>query len=192
MHEPRVPAFPIDPLFVRRWSPRAMSGDAVSVEELMTLFEAARWAPSSRNAQPWRFLYARRDTPHWERFLSLLTESNRTWCGRASALVVVLAQRLNEDGGENGTAAFDAGAAWMSLALQGTLSALVVHAMAGFDYHRAQAELGVPGDWDVQCMIAIGRPGDPGLLPERLQAREHPSSRRPVETSAFEGLFPAD
>lgn len=191
MPEPRVPAFPIDPLFLRRWSPRAMSGEGLTDEELMSLFEAARWAPSSRNAQPWRFLYARRDTAHWAPFLGLLNERNRSWCERAGALVVVLSRRLDAEGSENWTAAFDTGAAWMSLALQGTLSGLVVHAMAGFDYDRAQGELGVSDDWDVICMIAIGRPGDSGLLPEMLQAREHPSPRRPVEESAYEGSFPA-
>lgn len=191
MSEPRVPAHPIDPLFVRRWSPRAMSGAPLSESELMTLFEAARWAPSAFNAQPWRFLYARRDTPHWVRFLSFLNERNAPWCARAAALVVVLSRKTTDAGAENWTAAFDTGAAWMSLALQGTLSGLVVHGMAGFDYDRAQAELGIPADWDVQCMVAIGRPGDPALLPEKLQAREVPSLRRPVGESAFEGGFPA-
>jgi nitroreductase len=190
MSEPRIPAFAIDPLFVRRWSPRAMSCEPIADEQLMPLFEAARWAPSASNAQPWRFLYAKRDTPHWEPFFSLLNERNQPWCARAAALIVVLSKKTTDSGDENWTAPFDAGAAWMSLALQGTLSGLVVHAMAGFDYDRAQAELGVPADWDVQCMVAIGRPGDPLLLPEKLRAREVPSPRRPVAESAFEGGFP--
>ena len=190
MPEPRVPAFPIDPLFVRRWSPRAMSGEPIADELLMTLFEAVRWAPSASNLQPWRLLYAKCDTPHWDRFFSLLNERNQPWCARAAALVVVLSRKTTDGGDENWTAPFDTGAAWMSLALQGTLSGLVVHAMAGFDYHRAQAELGVPADWDVQCMVAIGRPGDPLLLPEKLRAREVPSPRRPVAESVFEGGFP--
>ena len=190
MSEPRVPAYPIDPLFLRRWSPRAMSGEPITDELLMTLFEAARWAPSAFNAQPWRFLYAKRDTPQWERFFSLLNERNQPWCASAAALVVVLSKKTTDGGGENWTAPFDTGAAWMSLALQGTLSGLVVHGMAGFDYDRAQAELGVPADWDVQCMVAIGRPGDPMQLPEKLRAREVPSPRRPVAESAFEGRFP--
>jgi nitroreductase len=190
MSEPRVPTWPIDPLFLRRWSPRAMSGEPLSELELMTLFEAARWAPSASNAQPWRFLYARRDTPHWERFFSFLNERNAAWCGRAAALVVVLSKKTTDAGEENWTAAFDTGAAWMSLALQGTIAGLVVHAMAGFDYDRAQAELDVPADWDVQCMVAIGRPGDPALLPERQRAREFPSQRRPLVETVFEGGFP--
>jgi nitroreductase len=191
MSEPRVAAYPIDPLFLRRWSPRAMSGEPLTDTELLTLFEAARWAPSAFNGQPWRFLYAKRETPHWERFLSLLNERNAPWCARAAALVVVLSKKTTDAGAENWTAPFDTGAAWMSLALQGTLSGLVVHAMAGFDYDRAQAELGIPADWDVQCMVAIGRPGDPALLPERLRAREIPSLRRPVGESVYEGGFPA-
>ncbi len=191
MPEPRIPTWPCDPLFLRRWSPRAMSGEPFSEGELMTLFEAARWAPSAFNAQPWRFLFARRDTPHWARFLSLLNERNASWCARAAALVVVLSKKTTDAGAENWTAPFDAGAAWMSLALQGTISGLVVHGMAGFDYDRAQAELGIPPDWDVQCMAAIGRPGDPALLPEKLRAREVPSLRRPLAETAFEGGFPA-
>jgi nitroreductase len=190
MPEPRVPAFPVDPLFVRRWSPRAMSGEPIADELLMTLFEAVRWAPSASNLQPWRLLYAKRDTPHWDRFFSLLNERNQPWCARAAALVVVLSKKTTDGGDENWTAPFDTGAAWMSLALQGTLSGLVVHGMAGFDYDRAQVELGVPADWDVQCMVAIGRPGDPLLLPEKLRAREVPSPRRPVAESVFEGGFP--
>ena len=190
MSEPRVPAYSIDPLFLRRWSPRAMSGEPIAEEQLMTLFEAARWAPSAFNGQPWRFLYARRDSPHWDRVLSVLTERNAPWCARAAALVVVLSKKTTDAGAENWTAAFDTGAAWMSLALQGTLSGLVVHAMAGFDYDRAQAELGIPADWDVQCMVAIGRPGDPALLPERQRAREFPSLRRPLAEFVFEGSFP--
>ena len=80
----------IEPLFLRRWSPRAMSGEPLSEEELLTLFEAARWAPSTFNEQEWRFLYARRDTPQWSQFFDLLMEANQVWCKRATVLTVVV------------------------------------------------------------------------------------------------------
>src|SRR6267378_2468777 len=89
----RKPDYPIEPLFVRRWSPRAMSGEPISEKEMLTLFEAARWAPSTYNEQEWRFLYARRDTPQWPRFFELLVEGNRAWCQRAALLAVVLARK---------------------------------------------------------------------------------------------------
>src|SRR5687767_9856487 len=81
--EHRKADYPIEPLFVRRWSPRAMSGEPISREEMLTLFEAARWAPSTYNEQEWRFLYALRDTPKWQTFLELLVEPNRVWCQHA-------------------------------------------------------------------------------------------------------------
>jgi nitroreductase len=191
----RTPLYGVDSLFPRRWSPRAMSGEPVVVEELLRLFEAARWAPSSGNNQPWRFVYARRDAADWELFLGLLGEGNRTWCSRAAALLVVISKntRIGRDGksAPARTHSFDAGAAWACLALQGTISGLVVHGMQGFDYDRAQAELGVPPDHTVECMVAVGKPGRIDDLPESLRAVEHPNDRRPVSELLFEGRFGA-
>lgn len=188
----RKPEHAVEPLFVRRWSPRAMSGEPIPVAELMRLFEAARWAPSSYNGQPWRFLWARRDTPHWARLFDLLGESNRTWAHRAAALVVVVSRTLFEHNGQPArTHAFDAGAAWENLALQGTAQGLVVHGMQGFDYDRARRELRVPAEFDVQAMIAVGRPGRVEDLTEAQREREKPSPRKPVAEIALEGGFPA-
>src|SRR4051794_29422351 len=89
----RTPDYPIEPLIYRRWSPRALSGEPLEERELMSLFEAARWAPSTYNEQEWRFLYARRDTPEWPRFFDLLMEANQAWCRNAAVLVVVLARK---------------------------------------------------------------------------------------------------
>lgn len=187
----RQPEHPILPLFPRRWSPRAMSGEAIPEGELMRLFESARWAPSSGNGQPWRFLWAGRDGEHWERYFGLLAEANRRWAGQAAVLVVVLSRTVREGSGKPiRTHSFDAGAAWMALALQGSAMGLVIHGMAGFDYERARRELAVPDDFAVEAMIAVGRPGDVDDLPEDLRLRERPSDRRPVAESAFEGGFP--
>lgn len=183
-----------DELFTRRWSPRAMSGEPIATEELLRLFEAARWAPSAANQQPWRFLYARRDTPSWPRFLDLLNEGNRVWCVRAAALVVVLskATRITHEGktAPLPTHSFDAGAAWASLALQGTISGLVVHGMGGFDKDRARKDLEVPEDFAIECMVAVGKHGNISDLPEKVQATEKPNDRRPLDETVFEGSFP--
>ena len=180
----------IDRLFIDRWSPRAMSGEPIAPSELLALFEAARWAPSSGNSQPWRFLYARRDTEHWPVFLDLLVERNREWCVNASALVVFVSRTAHEQTGRALiTHAYDTGSAWMSLALQGWLKGLVVHGMAGFDYERARAVLRVPEAFAVNAMAAIGRPGRVEDLPEFQRARETPSPRRPLSESVYEGGF---
>lgn len=182
---------PVEPLFVQRWSPRAMSGAPVSQEELHSLFEAARWAPSSYNEQPWRFLYARRGDEHWQTFFDLLLPANQAWAHAAGALILIVAKRtFTRNGKPNAVHAFDAGAAWSNLANQGSRMGLVVHGMAGFDWDRARTALRVPDDFSVQAMAAIGRPGDPDALPENLRGGETPSGRRPIGESAFHGLFP--
>jgi len=187
--EKRQPDHPVERIFVDRWSPRAMSGEELSDEELMTLFEAARWAPSSMNNQPWRMLYAPRSSRHWPLFFDLLVESNQVWCARAAALVVVISKTTFENGKPCRTHSYDSGAAWMSLALQGSLLGLVVHGMQGFDYDRARIDLGIPEEFQVEAMAAIGRPGRMEDLPEQLQARETPNNRRTLAQSVCAGPF---
>lgn len=180
----------VDKLFIDRWSPRSMTGEAVSEEELMILFEAARWAPSSYNNQPWRILYARRDTEHWQRFLDLLVEQNKVWAKEAAALLLFVSKTTFDFNGEKyPTHSFDTGAAWENLALQGTLNGLVVHGMQGFDYERARTELGIPEEFRVEAMVAIGRPGPAEALPEPYRGREAPSNRRPLAETVCEGPF---
>ena len=184
----RKPDHAIEPLFVRRWSPRAMSGEPLSEEELLTLFEAARWAPSTYNEQEWRFLYARRDTPQWSQFFDLLMEANQVWCQRAAVLVVVLARKVfTHNGKPNPVHVFDAGSAWENLALQATTMGLVAHGMAGFDFEKARISLRVPDHFAVAAMFALGRPGNLADLPLELRERETPSCRRPVRESIHEG-----
>ena len=168
-----------------------MSGESISNEDLFRLFEAGRWAPSAGNLQPWRFLYAHRETPLWPTFFDLLNPKNQTWCLNAAALVVFLSKTKNpESGREIKTHSYDTGAAWASFALQGTISGLVVHGMQGFNYERAREVLVVPEEFAVEAMAAVGRPGSPETLPEDLQARERPSGRRALADTAFEGKFP--
>jgi nitroreductase len=188
---------PIDPLFTRRWSPRAFTGEGIDQAQLLSFLEAARWAPSSFNAQPWRFLYARRDTPAWAPLFETLSESNRGWAQRAAALVLVVSRTRWVPPGKTeaqpiASHSFDAGAAWASLAFQATLSGWHAHAMGGFDRDRARAALGVPDDHAIEAVVAIGRLGDKSVLPEALQARETPSQRLPLSAIAAEGRFSFD
>jgi nitroreductase len=186
----RTPDYPIETLFLDRWSPRAMSGEPLDDGELMRLFEAARWAPSTYNEQEWRFLYAHRDTLHWPVFLGLLMEANQAWCVRAAVLIVVLSHKVfSRDGRPNPVHTFDTGAAFENLALQGTAMGLVVHGMAGFDRGKARSALQVPDDYEVEAMVAVGRPGDITELPLQLQAREVPSGRKAVREIIREGPF---
>jgi nitroreductase len=180
-----------DPLFLDRWSPRAMSGEAIAKPELFKLFEAARWAPSAFNSQPWRVLYAMRGTKNWDLFFDLLSAGNKTWVKNAGALIVILSQEISDYNGKPlNTHSYDAGAAWENLALQGTLMGIVVHGMSGFDYVRAKKELAVPDGFAVEAMAAIGRRGRLEDLPEEARARELPSDRKKVGEFAFEGKFP--
>jgi len=181
---------PIEKLLIDRWSPRAMSGDEISQEQLMQLFEAARWAPSSFNAQQWRALYSRRGTKHWPTFFDLLVDANKTWAKNAAVLVVFISRKLfDHDNEPSATHSYDCGAAWENFALQGFHQGLVVHGMEGFDYERARKELAIPDEFQVEAMAAVGRPGRTELLPEKLQARETPNDRRKVSESVFEGPF---
>jgi len=190
----RQSEYPVDKQFLERWSPRAFTGEEIPVETLLTLLDAAHWAPSSFNFQPWRFVYARRGTPHWERLFGILNEFNQSWAGSASALVIVLSRKRALPPGkdveiDNLTHSFDAGAAWGYLALQASLLGWQAHGMAGIDRAQAVESLGVPQGYAVEAAIAIGRPGDKSALPESLRAREFPSQRLSLSEVAAEGSF---
>jgi len=182
----------IETLFLRRWSPRAMSGEAVTPAELSRLFEAARWAPSTYNEQEWRFRYAHRGSATWGTFFDLLLDANKAWCKDAGVLVAIFARTtFTKTGKPNPVHLFDCGAAFENLALQGAAMDLVVHGMAGFDWARAGKDLRAPAEFVPAAMFVVGRPGDPTKLPPELREREVPSGRRPVAESAGEGPFPA-
>lgn len=191
----RIADHPIAPQFIDRWSPRAFDGSEIGEDTLHTLFEAARWAPSAYNYQPWRFVWARRGDAAWDKLLGLLLPFNAGWAQHASALVFVLSDKLitapgSDEAKPAGTASFDAGAAWGSLALQAHLLGLHTHAMAGFDHARATSELGAGDRFKVEAAVAIGRIGDKAALPEGLQAREAPSPRKPLSEIAFAARLP--
>jgi nitroreductase len=186
----RKSGYAVHNMILSRWSPRAMSGEKIDEKTLMTLFEAARWAPSSYNNQPWMFLYARRETENFETFKDLLIEFNQSWTKNAALLVVVLSKKtFDHNGKPSRTHSFDTGAAWENLALQGTDMGLVVHGMEGFDYEKAKAKLKIPDDYSVEAMLAIGKPAPKSSLPEELQKRESPSKRKDLSEIVVEGVF---
>src|SRR5215510_4794465 len=158
--EVRTADHEIEPLLLDRWSPRAMSGESISLEELMRLFEAARWAPSSFNSQQWRALYAHRETEHWPIFFNLLVEGNKAWAANAAVLVLFVSRKNFEYNHEPSvTHSYDCGAAWENFALQGFSQGLVVHGMQGFDYDGARTNLKIPAEFEIQAMAAVGKPG---------------------------------
>lgn len=186
----RSPEYDIAPLILNRWSRRAMTGEQLAESELMALFEAARWAPSSRNNQPWRYRFATPASPEWDSFFALLSEGNQRWAEKAAALVVVLSVTTYPDSSESiRNHSFTTGASWQNLALEGTRRGLVVHPMQGFDVEAARQTLNVPDDIRVEIMTAIGVPGPRDELADRDREREYPSDRRPVDTFVAEGAF---
>jgi len=191
----RTSDHPIDIQFLNRWSPRAFTGEAISEADLLTMIEAGRWAASSYNSQPWRFLWARKDTAHWGKLFGLLNEFNQSWAKTASALVVMVSNSVMLPPGQEKPVpsyshSFDAGTASGYFTLQASLMGWQAHGMVGFDKDRAITELNVPQGVRVEAAYAVGRPGDKAMLPESLQGREQPSPRAPMADIAMEGGFP--
>ena len=184
----RQSQYKINPLILNRWSPRSMTGEELDEDTIMSLFEAARWAPSSYNNQPWRFIYAKRNTLHWDKLFNLLAEPNKVWTKNAAVLVVVIARKNFEHNEKYSiTHQFDAGAAWENL--EASSRGLAVHGMQGFDYERARKDLEIPDNFDVMAMIAIGKKGPKENLPPQLQEREQPNDRKPLAEIVMEGQF---
>ncbi|WP_417714887.1 nitroreductase family protein [Roseibium sp. SCP14] len=190
----RNPDHPVQNLFVDRWSPRAFDGSEMSEADLKTILEAARWAPSAFNIQPWRFVYALRDDAHWQKLVDLLNPFNLEWAQHSSALVYLFSD-TEVDGKEgkpnraNGSHSFDAGSAWAHAALQATALGYHTHGMAGIHKDRVHEVLGVPERFKPEIAIAIGKQGDASQLDESLQARETPSARMPLCEIAFSGSW---
>ncbi len=178
---------PIDSLFTRRWSPRSFLEKPVPDEVLMRLFEAARWAPSAYNYQPWRFIVMRTQEER-ERIFPCISEFNLTWCKKAPVFVMIISEK-NRDGAPNRSHAFDTGAAWSHFALAAVMEGLVTHPMTGFDFEQARKILQIPDSYEIQALVAVGSQGPADALPEPLRAREQPNTRRPIEESLYSGSF---
>ena len=186
----RKATYSINPLILNRWSPRAMSGEALNDQELLPLFEAARWAPSSYNNQPWRFIIAKRDTPEWNALFNLMGEFNQGWTKNAACLVVIVSKNTFDHNNQPmQTHSFDTGSSWENLAIEASSRGLVAHGMQGFDYEKAKKALHVPDDHTVEAMVAIGKLGKKETLPKETQEREMPSDRKPLADLIFHGKF---
>ncbi|MEJ2621849.1 MAG: nitroreductase family protein [Candidatus Thiodiazotropha sp.] len=190
----RTAAHPISELFLQRWSPRSFEPVSMPESDLLMMLEAARWAPSAFNIQPWRFIYTMRGDANWQDWLELLDPFNASWASNASALVFLVSDSLTPASNEHPakpstTHSFDAGAAWAHLALQATASGYQAHAMAGIHFDKIRQQLGVPDHYRVEIGVAIGRQAAPSRLPQVLREREFPSSRLLLQQIAFRGLF---
>jgi nitroreductase len=194
MDKPAPADYPIHDLLARRWSPRSFADRPVEREKLQSLFEAARWAPSSYNEQPWRFIVATKgDEVQWNRLFACLVEGNRVWAVRAPVLALSVASRsFGKTGEPNRHALHDTGMAVQNLAIQATALGLMVHQMAGFNAEQARKDLNIPPQYEPVAMMAIGYAGDPNLLPDELREREFaPRRRHPISSLVFGGEWGA-
>lgn len=184
--------YPIHELIRRRWSPRAFADWPVEPEKLRSLLEAARWAPSSFNAQPWNFIVATRDNrEEFQRMLSCLVEGNVSWAKNAPVLMLSVAKLQFEPNGKpNRHALHDVGLAVENLVIQATALDLMVHQMAGIHVEKAREVYRIPEGYEAVAGIAIGYPGDPATLPEPMRERERaPRTRKPLESFVFSGRW---
>lgn len=182
----------VNDLFIDRWSPRAYAEDEIPESVLLSILEAARWAPSARNAQPWRFIYARRGAAGFNRMVASMAAYNQQWAPKASALVALLSLKaypFDDQMTPNRFHSFDAGAAWANLSLQANLLGWRTRAIGAFDTAQAAQALQVPETYAVEVIIAIGKPGNPQMLPADLLAKESPTTRQPLRDLISEGTF---
>ncbi|MDR5758463.1 nitroreductase family protein [Caballeronia sp. LZ035] len=182
-HRPAPVDTAIHPLIAERWSPRAYADRPVGHAEVMSLLEAARWAPSAFNAQPWRFVVFEKaaDPAAFERAFGTLISFNQSWNTHAQVLIAVLADTLTLKGAENPSASYDAGAAAMALLLQASAQGLAAHAMSGLDAEAFRAAFELPARFKVLSMISVAHHGDSQSLPAALAEREHaPRARLPL------------
>jgi len=186
IHNARTPEIEIDSMFPDRWSPRAFLEDPIPDHHVRALFEAARWAPSCYNEQPWLFVYATEEGAR-NRFVTALMERNQLWAVRAPLLIFLFTKRtFDKTGKANRHAPFDAGAAWMALALQARRLGLYAHAMAGFYQDKAHEVTGVHRqEYEAMVAIAVGRRGDAVILPDDMAEMEMPNERNPLADIAI-------
>jgi nitroreductase len=192
MEKPAPAAHPIQNLISHRWSPRAFSQKLVPADILRSLFEAARWAPSSNNEQPWAYLVATRDhAEEFARMTSVLVEFNAGWAAHAPVLALAVAElAFAKNGAPNRNAQYDTGAATALLSVEATAQKLFVHQMAGFDPEKARQVFGIPAGWEPIAALAVGYPGDPESLPQPYKDREHaPRVRKPLSEFVMTGQW---
>jgi len=192
MKKPAASDHPIHELLRERWSPRAFSDKPVSADTLRSLFEAARWAPSSSNEQPWTFIVAtKNDHANHAKLVSALVESNQVWAKNAPVVGIAVSHlTFARSGTPNRNAFYDTGAAMADLTIEATSQGLLVHQMAGFDSHKAIELFLIPTGWEPIAAFVIGYPGDPHSLPGNLWERElAPRTRKPLKDFVMSGTW---
>jgi nitroreductase len=192
MQKPAPNDFPVHELIRERWSPRAFADKPISQNVLRSIFEAARWAPSSNNEQPWAYIVASRDDKDgFQKILSVLVEFNAAWAKSANVLAIAVAElAFAKNNTPNRNAHYDTGAATALLSMEATALGLAVHQMAGFDPEKARQVFGIPVGWEAIAVLAIGYPGDPVSLPEPLKDREMaPRTRKPIAEFVMAGRW---
>ena len=186
---PRIASADVDPLFINRWSPRSFSDEQLTDAEIASIFEGARWSPSSFNRQPWLFVYET-DGPDRDTFDSILMPGNQLWASKAPLIGFIFAETKTQEGRRPRTSQFDTGAAWMALALQARSLGIYTHGMAGIDYDSVHEKLGVSDEYyTAMCGFVAGRIGPREALPEDLQERESPNDRKPLNEIAHKGVM---
>lgn len=182
--------FPIHPLIEKRWSPRAFADRPVEPEKLLSLLEAARWAPSSGNGQPWHFLIGLSGTPAHAALVEVIKEGNLPWAAQAPVLMLTVAKMTTGSGRLNAHAFYDVGLAVMNLTLQAIALDLYVHQMGGFYPDKAREHFAIPEGFEPVIALAIGYLGNPERLDPKNRERElTPRSRRPLSEFVFEGRW---
>jgi nitroreductase len=192
MHKRAPTDFPVHDLIAERWSPRAFSDKPIAPDVLQSLFEAARWVPSSSNEQPWAYIVATKDdAENFAKLASVLVPFNVTWAQHAPVLALAVAElSFAKDGTPNRNAQYDVGAASAGLTVEATSRGLFVHQMAGYDHDKARQVFQIPAGWEPMAAIAIGYPGDPDSLPQPLRDREvAPRTRKPISEFVMSGSW---
>lgn len=189
--KPAQTQYPVHELIRNRWSPRAFADRPIEPDKLLSLIEAARWAPSSYNYQPWRFIVATKYNPtEYNRLLGTLIEFNQGWAKNAPVLILAVAKLHFDDGKPNRHAFHDVGLALENLVLQATALGLSVHQAAGFDVDKARKEYQIPEEYEPATVVVIGYAGDPQILPDGLREREiAPRMRKPLPELLFTGQW---
>lgn len=185
-------AHPILDTLRDRWSPRAFDDRPVPREDILSLLEAARWAPSCYNDQPWFFIMAEKSDPeNYNRLFEVLLPGNQAWAGSAPVLMLSVARTVfGSNGKPNRHALHDVGQAVAQLTVQAVSRGLRVHQMAGFSQAKARETLGIPEECEPVAAIALGYPGDPETLPNQLKIMEtEPRQRRPLSEFVFTGAY---
>ncbi len=174
---------------LNRWSPRAFEPVNMEESDLLAMIDAARWAPSSYNNQPWRFIYALRETDEWNKLYDLLIDFNKSWAKNSSALLVIASKKNFDNGKPSFTHQFDTGAAWQNFSLEATKRGFFSHGMQGFDYEKARTVLNIPDEYEILAMSAIGKKADPETLPLELKEKEVMTDRKSIEEISFKGTM---